>query len=153
MSLNENYVKNKGPRSCLPALWCFCHLYPEFINSSVGHVVTGDVSIVKKKKLRNIFKKGYKFIEPIYKNKYCILQNFKQNISSYIKNLSLKYSLNLAYFDGWKALVINKFKGKIFNVSISSKRNQSIFKLESKDVNLLGGGGGSGPCEASVQKP
>ena len=21
MSLNENYVQNKGPRSCLPALW------------------------------------------------------------------------------------------------------------------------------------
>ena len=104
---------------------CFCHLYPDFINSSVGHVVTGNVSILKNKKLRNIFKKGYKFIVHIYnKNKYCILQNFKQDISSYIKNLSLKFSLNLAYFDGWKALVINKFKGKNFNLSISCKRNQ-----------------------------
>ena len=34
-------------------------------------------------------------------------------------------------------MVINKFKGKILNVSISCKRNQSIFKSESKDVNLL----------------
>ena len=78
-----NYECNIIDNGPIDDVKCFCHLYPDFINSS------------------------------------------------------LKFSLNLAYFDGWKALVINKFKGKILNVSISCKRNQSIFKSESKDVNLL----------------
>ena len=32
---------------------------------SVGHVLTGDLDIVKNRKLKKLFKQGYKFIEPL----------------------------------------------------------------------------------------
>ena len=40
---------------------CHFHLYSEFIDNNVGHVIT-DVNLVKNKKLRNLFKKGYNYI-------------------------------------------------------------------------------------------
>ena len=127
-------IMNEGPISDVK---CYCHLYPNFIDNSVGHVITGDVNVVSNKKLRNLFKKGYKFIEPIYKNKYQVLQSFKRDINSYIKSLSTKFSISSAYFDGWKAIVIDEIKSKLSNIKLLCKRNESIFKSESKDMDNL----------------
>ena len=133
----NNFILPKKFQGPCPCYWNFPYECERSEPAQLRNSGDCEAGYPGEKVFCKVSKKGYKFIEPIYKNKYCILQNFKQDISSYIKNLSLKFSLNLAYFDGWKALVINKFKGKILNVSISCKRNQSIFKSESKDVNLL----------------
>ena len=52
-----NYKCNIMDNGPIDDVKCFCHLYPDFINSSVGHVVTGDVSIVKIRNLETYLRK------------------------------------------------------------------------------------------------
>ena len=42
-------------------LTCDCSSYSEFVDTKLGHVVTGDLKIIKHKKLRNILSMGSKF--------------------------------------------------------------------------------------------
>ena len=70
---------------------CYCHLYPNFINPTVGHVVSGDLAIIKNKKIRKLFSKGLKFIEPLYRNKSETFKSIKRDITLYIKKLSEKF--------------------------------------------------------------
>ena len=93
---------------------CYCHLYPEHVDKSVRHVVTGDLDIVKNRKLKKLFKKGYKFIEPLYKNKHSIFNSIKKDLVSYIKSLSEKFSVSVEYFDGWLATVLHDIKNEVF---------------------------------------
>ena len=52
-----NYKCNIMDNGPIDDVTYFCHLYPDFINCSVGHVVTGDVSIVKKRNLETYLRK------------------------------------------------------------------------------------------------
>ena len=69
---------------------CHCNLYSQFINHDVGHVVTGDVNIVANKRLRKLFKKGFSFVEPIFRNKSEIFSSLKCDIYNYASKLSAK---------------------------------------------------------------
>ena len=40
-----NYKNNIMDEELVTDIKCFCHLYPEFIDRSVGHVVTRDVNV------------------------------------------------------------------------------------------------------------
>ena len=53
-------------------------LYSENIDRSVGHVITGNISIVTNKKLRDLFKKGYNYIESTFKINYEIIKKIKK---------------------------------------------------------------------------
>ena len=132
-----NYRNNVLIEEPIPIIDCCCHLYKDFINHSVGHVITGDVNIVKNRKLRKLFKKGYSFIEPIYRNKYAIFGSIKSDINVYVKNLASKFSISSELFDGWKAIVLDKLKCRIFNSKISCKRDKSLFVTEEEDMSRL----------------
>ena len=41
---------------------CHGHLYSDYVNSTVGHVITGDVNIISNRKFRDVFKKCYNYI-------------------------------------------------------------------------------------------
>ena len=87
---------------------CYCNLYSDFIDPTIGHVISGDVRLVPNLKLRRLFKKGYTFIEPIYKTKFQIFRCIRSDINSYIKSLSTKFSVNITFFEPWKAIVFEK---------------------------------------------
>ena len=132
-----NYKENIMDFGDIADVKCYCHLYPEHVDQSVGHVVTGDLDIVKNRKLKKLFKKGYKFIEPLYKNKHSIFNSIKKDLVSYIKSLSEKFSVSVEYFDGWLVTVLHDIKNEVFCSKISCKRSQSVFVSESNDVDTL----------------
>ena len=84
---------------------CHCHKYVPYIHD-IGHVITGDLSIVKNRKLRQIFSKGLKFIEPIFHNKAQILNSIKHDLTVYVKGLSENQSINIKFFTPWKVTII-----------------------------------------------
>ena len=59
---------------------CHCHDYEPY-KQDVGHVITGDLSIVKNRKMRQVFSKGLKFIEPIFYNKAQILNSIRYDLN------------------------------------------------------------------------
>ena len=132
-----NYKENILCDDPISDVKCFCHLHADFVDPSVGHVITGDVSIVKNGKLRKLFKKGYTFIEPVYQSKLAIFGSIKSDINNYVKKLSARCSLSIRLFDGWKVTVLDKLRTKVFNSKIFCKRNQSILVSEAEDLSLL----------------
>ena len=77
-----NYKDNILCTEPISDVGCFCHLYPDYVHPTVQHVVTGDVNIVKNKALnkalRKTFKKGFGYIEPIYKDKLLIFNSISK---------------------------------------------------------------------------
>ena len=116
---------------------CYCHLYPDHIDHDLGHVVTGELSIIANKKLRKLFSKGYNFIDPIYKNRHKIFDSLKRDVNSYIKKLSLKFSVNTAYFNEWKAALFIKVDNSLKNTRIYCKKTMSVVNSESEDLEVL----------------
>ena len=116
---------------------CFCHLYPDYVHPTVQHVVTGDVNIVMNKALRKTFKKGFGYIEPIYKDKLLIFNSIKSDLKTYVNKLANKHSITHHYFDEWLARIVDKVKSKVFSSKIVCKRNTSVFSTESNDFNTL----------------
>ena len=84
-----------------------------------------------------MFSKGLKFIEPIYHNKSKILNSIKCDLSSYVKHLSVKYSVNIKFFTPWKVNILEKVKEKLNCVKIYPKRATSIFISAKKDLDQL----------------
>ena len=123
--------------NCESLISCNCHLYSEFIDNNVGHVITGDVNIVKNKKLRNLFKKGYNYIESTFRNKAEIIKSLKIDVSNYICKISNKFSINVRLFDEWKDALFRKVSSIVNSLKLSNRRSVTIIKSESNDLNKL----------------
>ena len=96
-----------------------CTHYPDYVHPTVQHVVTGDVNIVKNKVLRKTFKKGFGYIEPIYKDKLLIFNSIKSDLKTYVNKLANKHSITHHYFHFTVQLIlIRQHKHKSISVKI-----------------------------------
>ena len=116
---------------------CFCHLYPEYIDVKSGHVVTGNMDIIDNHKIRTLFKKGLKYIEPLYKNKAEIIHSLLADIKLYIKTLSTKYSVSIKYFIPWFNHVKEVVCDTVNNAKIYCKKAESTFDKYKDDLDKL----------------
>ena len=126
---------------CHEDVVCHCHEFPEFINQS-GHVMTGDVKIISNLKVRKLFSKGLKFIEPIFKSSRNIFNSIKSDIVSYVDGLVKKFSINRRYFDSWVDSVLSKVKSRVNSLKISNKptsicKSQRTYLEDLKDKFVL----------------
>ena len=99
---------------------------------SLGHVITGDVNIVKNKKLRNLFKK-----ESTFRNKTGIIKSLKIDVSNYICKISNQLSINDRFFDEWKDVLFRKISSIVNSLKLSNRRSVAIIKSESNYLNKL----------------
>ena len=116
---------------------CFCHLYSDFIDPSIGHVISGDLAIIHNKKLRKLFSKGLKFVEQLYSSKLDTYNSVKGDISRYVKGLSEKYSVNQKFFTPWKVQILSKLWDMLCTTKFSCKRKESLFVSEKHDMDVL----------------
>jgi len=64
---------------------CKCSKYPDYVDETHNHVVTGDTSIISNIKLRNIINKGPKFRLPKQPDWDAVQSNYINGIQRYIK--------------------------------------------------------------------
>ena len=85
--------------------------------------------MIKNSKIRCIFKKGLKFIEPIYGNKAEIVSSTLKDIKQHIKDRSLKYSVNEKYLTPWFFNIKEKIGATVNNPKVSFEllRNQNLY--------------------------
>ena len=93
----------------IKSLVCICDKYPSFVNKDCGHVVTGDISIFRNCKLREVMSKGPLFREPKSIDFDAIHRSILDNVAVLIQSWSTKEKLPLVCFDGW----LDKFKDLI----------------------------------------
>ena len=109
---------------------CDCKsMYSDFVDHSIGHVVTGDLKIIEHRKLRNILSMGSKFRETISCSEDDINRSIEKDVNEYIEKIRLKYSLNEELFKLWKEKVLDNVKSDINNKKITfDGKLRSVFQ-------------------------
>ena len=110
---------------------CNCKSYPgEYIDTSHGHIVTGDMNIVDNIPLKNLLNKGLGYHDQQAPNKEEALKAIKAGLDSYISFVSSTLSTPIKAFIGWKNEILRQVNNKL--VSVKSYEYNNI--LSQKDV-------------------
>lgn len=113
---------------------CFCSEYKDYVNEDCGHVVTGDLNIVKCKRLADILAKGSSYREPAAVDfdlaKIAIFKNIDEMTSRWSKKEGLALNCFLAWKLRLKELIIEDIicLEKRYNLNKSSIKFSSVFK-------------------------
>ncbi len=90
---------------------CICNSdeYSNFIDKDLGHIVTGNLDIVKDHNLKRIMSFGTKFRIPICLNHNSIHEGFLVDLDKFIYKVAIKYNMPLISFQEWKNYVYIDF--------------------------------------------
>lgn len=116
----RNKILNYGTsllKDCQVPESCECHA-SQFVDSALGHVVTGDLSIIPNKALRNLLCKGIKFRECSTFTIEHLRKSVVKDIDDHIKKVSVKKSLPESTFVPWKLAIIDKINKKISTLKV-----------------------------------
>ena len=102
--VEENVCKSLKACECESSTFC---------DNDHGHVITGDLRIVKNSKLRKLFTKGPNYREPKSINFSKCLNSIKDSLENSISNLSEKLKIDKREFVSWKEKIISVVESKI----------------------------------------
>ena len=103
---------------------CKCDVYPDFVEGSCGHVVTGNMNIFTSEQLKEICTKGLSYREPRTINFNKIRSSVMEDIKKFIPIWSSKEGLPESTFNEW----IVEFE-KLLNEEITKLKMRYKFKL------------------------
>ena len=124
---------------------CNCEDSP-YKDSEHGHIVTGDLRIVRNNKLRKLITKGPKYREPSSISWDKAKSSIIDGLNETVEHLSNKYGLNKVQFSEWKNEIltcidyqINKYKRKVNHQKPKSILNDITVKeaLENLQHNFV----------------
>ena len=116
-----------------------CHFQEsEFCDPYHGHIVTGDLRLVKNKKLRKLLSKGPNYRENVTINYKKCLTAIKFALSSFIDTISTKYKINKEDFRNWYNNIVGKVKDRINHLQSKWKPQQVKQTLKNENaINCL----------------
>lgn len=110
--------------------------YIKYVDEFYGHVITGNLDILKNKNVRYLMKFGTKFRLNSKLNYKHAADIFRDNVHSFIKKMGYKYSLPFVSFDEWKFNIL-----KYFNDFLHNNLNNDTYKYQSlnrEDFKFIG---------------
>ena len=107
---------------------------PPYLMDYHGHVITGDLRLIKNDKLRKLLTKGPNFREPqqINLNKY--FEVIKISIDNCVESLYNKTNIPSQSFLNWRNHIVDKVKIKIESLKHLIKFNRPKQVLKQKEV-------------------
>lgn len=90
----------------------------EFVDPQLGHIVTGDLSIIQNRALRNLVSKGVNFRECHRHMTDHVIKSVEMDLDAHIKKSSVRKSLPESTFGLWKAAILDSVTKKIGNLKI-----------------------------------
>ena len=103
---------------------CHCNGSP-YVNDDHGHIVTGDLRIIKNGKLRKLFIKGPKYREPSMIDFSKARQCLNNGLNEFIILSSAKLKIDKVEFSEWKQKVLGKVDDKITFLQQRTKVNRT----------------------------
>ena len=91
---------------------CDCEDSP-FINGQFGHIITGDLSIIKENGLRKLCSYGTKFRDIPHFDLGSIKNQFQNDVDSLVKKISKKFKITYSALKAWKKLLVQLFNSKL----------------------------------------
>lgn len=126
LSVDEarNIIENK----------CVCVGKSNFVNSSFGHIFTGDLDVVDDPKLRQLMCKGAKFRIPRHVPWTAVKRDLFASVDDHIVKLSRRFRLPLSCFDVFKKNLLTRISKRISFVKcnnfVNDRRLVSIKDVE-----------------------
>ena len=122
----------------IPDSTCTCHS-SEFLDKDHGHVVTGDLNIIKNSDLKNLIRKGPNFREPRTINWKDTEKSLKEDVSKFISKWSDKVGIPEVCFSEWRNAVFGHLEDKIKRLKKRSKyvKHVSVIKSCSEELKEL----------------
>ena len=126
--LNYNKVlKNIGTLTYdeIMGLPCDCH-GSIFKNDNFGHIITGDLTIIKEPKLRELCSYGTKFRENPQFNIGKIQDGFRKSLDDLVAKISQKFRISRNTLKNWKLSFFSNFKSKLWGCANKKVYRQPI---------------------------
>jgi len=110
---------------------CVCNEpeYRGFVNNHYGHIITGDLNILKNNTLRELFAYGSKYRFNWKLNKGKFFEQITIDIQSYISRVSFQNKTPASSFTAWRTKVLLKFKEVINNAKFHYQRGSLDISL------------------------
>ena len=99
----------------LQTLQCDCNQYPELCDSYHGHIITGNLKVVKNRKLRNLLSKGLNHREQLHFDQKLFTKDISKSLDGFIDKHSVKYKIAKDKYAEWKRAVMNAVQQSIVN--------------------------------------
>ena len=118
---------------------CKCSSYPdEFVDANRGHILTGNLQIIKNNKLRKLFCKGPKFREPCKIDWDKAREIIHGGIDDYLKVLKAVKKVDISFFENWKCTLFEMIEDKIKTLSerIKIREVKSVLMILYQNQNL-----------------
>ena len=97
---------------------CNCSNYSnDFIDPNRGHVLTGNLQIIKNNKLRKLISKGPKFREPCKIDWNIAKDIIREGVEDYLKTLKAVKKVDISFFENWKQTLFKMIDEKIKSLS------------------------------------
>ena len=114
---------------------CHCSKYDKkFTDKDYGHIITGNLNIIKDIKLKNLLAKGPNYREP----KQIDFEEAKNNIVTSLNQFRVKEKITKIQFDKWKSCIMNEVEIKIVNIlaKFTKRKVTSVLTINSVRKNL-----------------
>jgi len=118
----------------LLAIVVILHIYKnkeKIVNEHYGHVITGDLNIIKDYSLRYFMSLGTKYRLPSKFNIPKIISQFDYDLDLFIYNTAIAYNKPVAFFSEWKdsvlfhhKILLNKNKSHLVKLKNNSLKNK-----------------------------
>ena len=136
--LNYNQIlKNTGQMSYedICNMQCSCEHSP-FKNDRFGHVITGDLNIIRDQDLRDVCAFGTKFRENPILNPFKICNEMMLEIDKFANKIANKFRLPRNAFKKWKTHFYNNFKSKLYSCNKTNTYRKPILSNSSCKLEL-----------------
>ena len=100
-----------------PPVTCNCSS-SEFMDPTLGHVVTGNLAVIKNSKLRNLLNKGLTYRECHQWKKDDVLNSIEKDLDTHIAKQSEKKKTPVQCFQLWKSDLLAKVRNKLVHIKI-----------------------------------
>ena len=99
-------------------------------SKDVGHVVTGNLKIIRNRKLRKLFSKGPSYREPYYINWERNLATCVKAVLEFKRKWAKKEQIDSSILSEWSNVVIDKLKSKVHKIKLKHKHKQRKYKKQ-----------------------
>ena len=97
----------------------------EFLYAQCGHIVTGDLSIVRNQNLKDVLRKGPKYREPVWHQNFKIIMDACEE---YVRRWARKEDVEVNILSEWVKSIADVLKRRIRRLKRSvNTRHESIF--------------------------
>jgi hypothetical protein len=130
--LNYKKVLEETESMRLAQIPCDCE-GSEYCNEKLGHILTGDLSIVKEAKLRELLTKGPKYRERRKVDLDKVREGIKQSLEQVVQAWSNKKDIAVVQFAEWKQAVIDGTNSNLLTSThkTNGDKKEEVLKSES----------------------